>query len=1185
MHKSEIKRFAIWARRTLLQQTAQRAALFGLLPDQMIPAESQSYDKLVVQGQTFGTEEARGYTSLIKRLQHFKAIHNGQHKPAFNALIDEAAYTWFNRLTALRFMEVQGYLSRRVLSSSDGGQDPDLLQQSLQIALQAELPGITTELVDELRHTDDQALYRKLLVAQCNALKPTLPFLFETISDELSLLLPLNLLSPDSVLRRLVSDIPEEDWREVEIIGWMYQYYISERKDEVFATKTQVASADIPAATQLFTPNWIVQYMVQNSLGRLWLEIHPESPLKAKMPYYLDTPSQEPEVQAKIDETKNPNLQPQDLTVMDPACGSGHILVYAFELLTEIYREQGYRDRDIPAMIFEHNLHGLDIDGRAAQLTSFALMMKARSILRDVKGLHPKVMQLQSSRGVGFRDVETFGGLSSEELKPWKQLVEVFLDTDTLGSLIVPPSLDYDYLSMMTNKLKNNPNGFVQSFAWDVEQLLKQANFLYQKYGAVVANPPFMGNNSYSNTMRMFTETNHLLTREELSAVFLERCLKFVLPFGKMGMINQQSWMFLSSYKDFRSHLLSEYSILNMLHLGSRAFSEIGGEVVQTSAFVMSSSLSKSFNSLFIRLTGYKSSDEKELQFLNSKNRYVCKALGFYEIPGTPIAYWISEKLRTVFKFGEFLRNIASPKQGLATGNNDRFLRFWHEIGVCNTSLNCTSSEDALSSKKSWFPNQKGGEFRRWFGNNTYMVNWCNDGTEIKNYGLNFGSRKQLSRPRAGSYYFKPGISWSRISTGLAAFRYVESGQIVGDKGPMVFVSPNSDFLSVLGLLNSKCVNSLLELISPTLGFEIGHLNSIPISLDSIAGFPINISNSAIEISKSDWDSFESSWGFNYHPIVRIAMNVDSDLQIQSCFSAWTEEAETRFHELQGLEVENNKYWIEAYGLQDELTPEVPDEQITVRQADETRDIESLLSYALGCIMGRYSLDQPGLVHAGQAFDSSKHITFSADSDGIVPVNDTSWFEDDLVNQIKLWVKTVFGETHYAENLRYLASVLGAKAKESPEDTLRRYFTTQFMKDHHQVYKKRPIYWLFTSGKKRAFNAYVYLHRYSPDTLGLMRAEYLHPLQLKLETELKHLAGDAANAKRVKVLQDQLAEIQAYDELLKHKAEQRISIDLDDGVAYNYTLFEGLVYEGADLKMADLKAKSQWKRDLLASNA
>ncbi len=1178
MHKSAIKTFATEARLQLRKQITLRATEFGLTAKALTPPDQATADTLIIGDKVYGSEEAVGYARMVERFETLKKQQR-THKAAFEMLIDEAAYSWFNRLCALRLMEVQGFLPRRVLSGPEATGDPEILKEALRLATDGELPGIDPDTVDKLRYSDDAALYRKLLVAQCNALKSDYPFLFETISEELALLLPLNLLSNASVVHKLVSQIPEADWQEVEIIGWLYQYYIADRKDKVIGAKSKVATVDIPAATQLFTPAWIVQYMVQNSLGRLWLEHHPESKLREHMPYYLDSPPQSEAVQLKIETAQHERgtLRLEEIKVIDPACGSGHILVYAFDLLFEMYREQGYRDRDIAPLILEHNLTGLDLDGRAVQLASFALLMKARQKLRRLKGLQPHVLLVQSSKGIELDGATQLNVISEAEAKPWQELVDAFQDADALGSLITPPALDYAALRTQLSQMKDS---MVHGLAEQLAPILAQADALRTQYDVVVANPPYMGNKGLNNILKTFFKENYKDYKSDAFAVSVVRYIEFTKENGYLGLMTPFVWMFIKSYEKFRQYLYNNTSIDTLVKPSYTSFFE--SAIVPVVTFTLQKSVANK-NGIYFDLGYLGSAEEQPVKLKNGISdgkcdyKHLASALDFAKIPGAPVAYWVSERVREIFEEGTPLSEVAEPKVGLQTGSNDRFLRLWYEVHQSQIGFKMESRVEAQVSQKKWFPYNKGGEYRKWYGNQEYIVNWFNDGFEIRNFTDEKGKVK--SRPQNTRSFFMRSASWSKISAGALSLRYYPKGFIFDVAGTSLFAEKGLS--AILGMMNSRLSEPLIANLSPTMNYEVGQIANTSI-LNSDNFTSSNFTDNLISLSKTDWDAFETSWDFEVHPMVRYAQQAEADTTVQATFDQWQTEAEERFRELQRLEIENNRFWIEAYGLQEELDPDVPDEQVTVNRADLERDVVSLLSYAVGCLMGRYSLDQKGLVHAGQAFDPALHTTFAADADAIVPVHDVGWFEDDLVLQLMAWFKTVFGDTHYAENLRFVAETLGTRKGETPEETLRRYFLSGFMKDHHKTYKKRPIYWFFTSGKQRAFNAYMYLHRYDKDTLARLRSDYLHPLQLKLQAEYERLQSDGSNARRVKQLQDQLKELQAYDEVLKHKADQRIELDLDDGVAYNYTLFDGLVYEGSDLKMKDLLKKSQWKRDLLA---
>ena len=1244
MNRTAIKNFAIWARRSLREQVRTRAIQFGISATDIQEAQEVS-GGLVVAGQALNADEAEQYRRLRSHLQDLMRRH--KQAQALEMLVDEIAYTWFNRLAALRFMEVNGYLTTRVLSSSDPKLvDPDVLRDAGYIAEAGEFPGLNLERLNEWRSlagrapNPDEWLYRRLLVAQCEALAEGLPFLFDRTKNYTALFVPTNLLSQDSIVGRLVAEILEADWRDssdsengVEIIGWLYQFYISERKDEVIGAKSKVAAADIPAATQLFTPHWIVRYMVENSLGRLWLESHPESGLRSQMPYYLESP---PEESGRVDEAPSPHppipsspLTPQDLTVCDPACGSGHILVYAFDLLFAIYREQGYLERDIPGLILTHNLFGLDLDERAVQLASFAVLMKARAknsrILRNppplnlvtVRSTRQLASQLAASQlttapapaplinhqlALGVRSVQL--PLTQQPIAPQQAnqsrlgalfggLLTAFEDADHLGSLITPPAFDAAALVAELEAMAQTAPVFVELFA-ALRHLVKQAELLRKQYWVVVANPPYMGGGSFDDKLKTFVGKQYPHGKGDLFAVFMERCLEQTCEIGLMAMINQHSWMFLSSYEDLRKSILSRYSIQSMLHLGYGVFQELNSKVVQSAAFVICNQKPSTDQSgIYIRLIDFqgvgKQNEAKTLEAIANPNcgyRYHAKATDFAKIPGSPIAFWISKLLLKNFVEGTPLSKLATPRAGMITGNNDALMRFWFEVSYLKIGFGMSNREEAKNSTKKWFPYQKGGSFRRWSGNEEYVINWENDGVLIRNTK---DSKGQIPAHAFNEeYIFKSNVNWSAVTSSHFSVRVTKNGALFDAGGSAAF--PSVDDLNFLaGFLNSKVASELLNAINPTLNFQAWNIGNLPLPSDSFNHKDIVDSQVElmIKISKEEWDSSETSWGFQKCPIIPDKNNCT----VQASFLTWEQKIAEIFQNLQKLEESNNHFFINAYGLQDELTPEVPDEQITIRRADLSRDIKSLISYAVGCMMGRYSLDHPGLIHAGQPFDPSQHTTFAADADAILPITDQAYFDDDIVSRFVEFIKTAYGEAHLRANLDFIASALTLRDGESAQDRIRRYFLTEFISDHIQTYKKRPIYWLFTSGKNKAFGALVYLHRYTPNTVAQIRTDYVLELQRKLTGEITrtqtHLdtattaAAKKAIQRRLKTLRDQDAELAAYQAKLQTIADQRIALDLDDGVAYNYTRFKGLVYEGTDLKMADLEKKAQWKLDLL----
>jgi type II restriction/modification system DNA methylase subunit YeeA len=1186
MNRNAVKTFAQWGRRHLHDLIRARLALFGVT-DKGILTPTRIQGGLIIDRQTLtlSISDIGQYDALIT---HHLTLP-GSDKEKFNLLVDEIGYTWFNRLAALRYMEVHGYVERALSSDTPGVTDPNLLRDAMTLAAQGDLPHVTPDVLAEWQrlYTPGE-VYRRLLVAQAAAFESALPFLFGRDKAWLDLFLPDNLLNQDSFVRRMVSDIPEEDWQDIEIVGWLYQFYISERKDEVFAQKGKYTPRDIPAATQLFTPHWIVRYMVENSLGRVWLEAHPDSKLREQMPYYLESENPAPPA--------NPDLTPEQLTVMDPACGSGHILVYAFDLLTHIYREQGYSDRDIPALIVEHNLHGLDIDERAAQLASFAVMMKARALnsrlFRDTPSLN--VLQVRPTRGLrlpqaGSKDMfgriaALSGGLSDAQAfnpNDWQPLVDAFADADHLGSLITPPNFDAGKLQAQLDALESG-GGLDAAGLDDLRHLLKQAELLAKKYDAVVANPPYMENSNFNQILFDYTLNRYNATRQDLYAVFMEMCLRSAKKASYVAIVNRSNWMFMGDYLTFRDELISNIQISTLVHLGHSVFPDLNSKVVQVAAFVLRNDL-PSETGLYIKLVDVEAK-KKEEEFHNKELRYKVKNQEDYRnIPGHPVVYWATQPVFDAYHNFSILSSISEPRQGFATGNNDRFLKLWHEV------------PRESSKMERWQLCQKGGEFRRWYGNLDHVVDWNNNGQDLIQF--------EGSVMRNQRYYFRSGVTWSTLSSSDLSMRYSPKNVLFESKGSICFPIEEDDNYTIISFGNSKVANHFLKMTSPTLDYHEGPMSRLPLFKESRSH---SKAAHGIEISKTDWDNYETSRDFTTHPLLRPQSST-----LAEAFSTWQAQAEAAFRELQRLEEENNRYWIEAYGLGNELTPEVPDDQITIRRADLSRDAKSLLSYAVGCMMGRYSLDEPGLIHAGQPIDPSRHTSFPADRDGILPVTLGDYFDDDVTARFIEFLRVAFAPERVAENLEWVAMALGGqKAGETAEARVRRYFATEFMSDHLQTYKKRPIYWLYTSGKKRGFGALVYLHRADSGTLARLRTDYLMPLQRKLDAELDRATAerDAAGStaaktqagKRMKDISEQIAEVHKYDESLKHAADLKISLDLDDGVAYNYWLMsaagqayltgwelkggQDLVYTGTDLKMADLEKKSQWKRDLLAQN-
>lgn len=1188
MNTSNIKRYAPQARNDFIAAMRKQAAKYGITPNKILPVE-QKGDLLLIGDQIFPLSVMKPREKLIKRIQ----------SSSFEQTIDYIAYSWFNRLCAIRYMECKGLLDhgRRVLSSADGSAGlPQILEECLDI----DLPGLDASRVAELKldGNKDEELYRELLLAQCHALNQVMPLLFEQVSDESELLLPNNLTKTDSLIRDLVSSIPEEDWSDVQIIGWLYQFYISEKKDQVIGKV--VKSEDIPAATQLFTPNWIVKYLVQNSVGRLWMMAQTESTLASSWEYYIQPAEQTDEVNAQLKQLidlriseDGDTLNPESITVLDPACGSGHILVEAYDCLKAIYLERGYRSRDIPRLILENNLYGIDIDTRAAQLSSFALLMKAREDDRRLFSNPPKlnIIALQDSQDLDadqiWQDlnlnqawqkgshVDLFGNDQNDLSSPKndaryaliQELVEKFKEATTFGSLISMDSSEQDFADLQNTleSLVIEGDTLQKAAAKKLLPLVIQAKLLVKKYDAVIANPPYMGGKGMNTELKDFAKKKFPDSKSDMFAMFIERCQAFSKISGETAFVTPYVWMFISSYEQMRSKLITDATIQSLIQLEYNAFEPA---CVPVCAFIVGKSHIPNFVGGYIKLSEFKGHENQAPKTIEAINNPDCgwfftaKPDDFKKIPGSPVAYWVSDKVRSTFQSGMSIQRYAVPRQGLATGDNEKFLRIWYEVDHKLFSIKIDS--DLNNSK--WYPCNKGGAFRKWYGNNTYVVNWQNDGYEIKNFVDENG--KQRSRPQNTSYYFREGVSWSTISSSALSMRYSPKGFLFETKGSVCFPENKLQLNLVLALMNSYVVKELLLAISPTLDFHEGPIGKVPVitELESSTKEHVDI---LVNIAKNDWDSYETSWDFTQNPIIRTQQP-----NLEQAFLTWKQQNADAVAEMKRLEEENNKLFIEAYGLQDELTPDVPDEQITLTRADREKDSQRLVSYAIGCMMGRYSLDEPGLIyaHAGnQDFDTSYYQTFPVDVDGIIPITGMHWFEDDVTHRIQEFLTAVWGKDTLDANMLWLAESLDKKSNETAEDTIRRYLASKFYKDHMQTYKKRPIYWLFSSGKQGAFQALVYLHRYNESTLARMRTEYVMPLISKmsamansLESEIENSDSAAEIKRKEKELQNlhkQQAELSSFEEKLRHYADQRIPLDLDEGVKVNYGKFGDLLAE------------------------
>ena len=1181
MDKNAIKKFAVWARTELIARVSIKGVEYGITEKKIEDANVDS-----VGGKVLTADEKKQRQALIAEI----------NDKGYKQVMEEVAYTWFNRFSALRFMEVNGYLPShvRVFTDEENNFKPQIITEAIHL----DLDGLDMEKVYELKDAEKtEELYKYLLTVQCNALNKILPGMFQKIADYTELLLPDNLLREGSVIQQMIELIPEDDWKDaVQIIGWLYQYYNSEKKDDVFAAlkkNVKITKENIPAATQLFTPDWIVRYMVENSLGRLWLEGHPDvkeqllpteeeqsayaagnrDPEDTKWHYYLEEAEQEPEVQAQLAEIRKEYaaLTPDQLKVIDPCSGSGHILAYMFDVLMKIYESYGYTTREAVASIVENNLYGLDIDDRAAQLAYFAVMMKARQYDRRFfsRGIQPHVYAIVESNHVDKFAVDYFCNGDAKLTAAMDTIISELHDAKEYGSILTVTPQDWSALYDRFAEITEDINMSRETALRELLPLVQVAEAMAQKYDVVVTNPPYAGISNLSSKVNNFIKDNYPDSKADFFSVFIERCNDLVRKNGLQAMITQHGWMFLSSFEKLRAKLLKNETI-TMAHLGARAFEEIGGEVVQTTSFVMIKSELNEYRGVYCRLIEPNTQQGKEDMFLLEQNRFSTKQKNFYDIPGTPFAYWLSDTMFDIFKDSKTLSDVAKPRQGLATSDNDRFLKLWHEVDFSKIGFGITSIDDDRKFEYKWFPCTKGGSFRRWYGNNDYIVNWENDGEEIKAYAAKL-YRNYTRTIKNIPFYFRKGLTWSTISSGLFSLRYVPEGFVFETKGAMCYVD-DKYLYSVLALYNTKVMQQFLAVVSPTLDYHEGPLGRTPILLEDNSEID-EITKNCITISKNEWDSFENSWDYKGHPLIELRTETEcvrvheqQNYHIKDVYWVWSQLCDKRFQQLKDNEEKLNRHFIDVYNLQNELTPEIEENDVSVRKADLGRDIRSFISYAVGCMFGRYSLDVDGLAYAGGEWDVSKYVSFAADKDNIIPICDDEYFEDDIVGLFVGFVKTVYGADTLDENLEFIANALGGKGQ--PKDVIRNYFLNDFYSDHCKIYQKRPIYWLFDSGKKNGFKALIYMHRYQPDTIARIRTDYVHEQQARYRTAITDLEQRIANAstgERVKLnrklttLQAQDTEIRTYEEKIHHLADQMISIDLDDGVKKNYAIFQDVL--------------------------
>lgn len=1105
-------------------------------------------------------------------------------------VIDKVTYTWFNRFIALRFMDANEYqpIGIRVLTPKDGYTLPELLDEAKQGHIPAELSVKNQHIFDLLHgktpsaNAQDEA-YKELLIGACNHLNKVFPFLFERINDYTELLLPDDLTSELSIVQDIRDGMTVEDCSEVEIIGWLYQFYISEKKDAVFASKTAVKKEDIPAATQLFTPRWIVEYMVQNTVGKLWLQNKPNSKLREHMPYFIESPSVTADDYLKINSV-------EEITLLDQACGSGHILVYGFELLAKIYEEEGYNPSDIPQLIIEKNLFGFEIDERASQLASLALMMKARSYNRRFfrKEVEPNILCYKDLPLTNEEINEAFTQIGFPLSDKLNHDLLTMQQATNFGSLIIPHTskIEIEKAFEIIRYKVNTSDAFLSYKLEKLKIALEQLLLLSNKYHCIADNPPYMGGGNMDKVLGDFVKKNYPDSKADLMACFIEAGLHMLQPKGFLGMINQETWMFKTTYENLRAKLVKTSSIDSMLHLGTRVFKELSGDVVRSTSFVIINSNTQN-KGIYYKLIDYKSSDLKKEAVLNKDClKYLFDKNLTQNITENNWAYWLTDNGVKIINESKPLNSLSEPKKGITTGKDDYFLKLWFEISNDKIKLN-QKPEEILNDK--WFPVNKGGGYRKWYGLLEYVIMWENNGYQIKNFKDKEG--KLRSRPQNLSYNFLEGVTWTSVSSSGITCRYSDAGMLMTDNGATIFKSPNHHI--TLGLLNSNVGEYFLTVLTPGFKYDVGVINKFPthknlFNQENHKLSQLSIQN--VEISSSEWNSKEISWDFLQNELIRIkAQDLEETYDLYQYY--W----KNKFIELHKNEEELNSQFIEIYGLQEELRPDVPLEDITILKEEtviqngqlvfkETEVFAQFMSYAVGCMFGRYSLDKEGLILANQGETLEDYLTkvgkleselsFVPDGDNIIPVLDDEWFEDDIVGRFYAFLKASFGTANFDKNLAFVEECLGV--------AVRKYFVKDFYNDHIKRYKKRPIYWMFSS-PKGSFNVLIYMHRYSTDTLNNILNDYLIEYREKLNTHSEHLdhlivSGSSTEQTKASKEKDKLKlvllELKEYErEILYPLATQRINIDLDEGVLVSYNKFGSAIKEVKGLNDKATKKK------------
>ncbi|MGH2077541.1 BREX-1 system adenine-specific DNA-methyltransferase PglX [Aerococcus urinaeequi] len=1198
MNQGKLKIFAVEARRELLEKVALQARKIGITEESIKGASVESSDALIINGQHLSKEERIQRNKLIRRIK----------ETSFEQVMEEAAYTWFNRFVALRFMEVNDYLPTRVrvLSSLDGGNEPDMMKEALSLGLD-----IDTEKVYEMKlNNQDDELFKYLVIAHCNDLNDYLPFMFGTIEDYTEILFPEGLLNTDSFVRTMTNTqvFPEEDWYEVEIIGWLYQYYISEENERLISAKKAYKPDEIPAVTQLFTPEWIVRYMVQNTIGKQWVEAHPQDrDLIDNWEYYLENTNPSVEEQEVLDKLVNSQLKVEDLKCIDPAMGSGHILVYMFEVLREIYIKQGYTNREIPRLIIENNLYGLDIDERAYQLAAFSVVMKGmkfnNGLLRDIatNNLKLNLVAIEETNDFIEEDIQFLAGESKgKSYDKMYAFIKQFEHAKEIGSLLIVEDFNKDFFSEKLERIKNTGLNLLEIGIYDkvvkrFDILIKQAEILSETYDIYTTNPPYLGRKYQTSSTKKYLDNNFNDVKNDLFSSFILSSKKLTKKNGHIGFMTPQVWMFISSHEKLRTNLIESSTINSFIQL---QYSGFEGAIVAVCTFTIRN-VKLNLTGEYVKLTDFSGVENQSIKTKfavsnpNVPYRYTFNQTNFREIPGYPLAYWASDEIIDAFQVGTPIREILDVKTGLQTGDNNKFIRLWWEVADEKIYYNASSSLEAMDSRAKWFPYNKGGKRRQWYGNYDYVVNWENDGFELKDK-----SSKLNTLIRNSDYYFKRSITWPLITTAGFSIRYRTIGSIHDAAGMSAFSDESDKLFYILGILSTNIADYIFRLLNQTMNLQAGNFMNFPVIINqTYKNEVMHLVKKAVKISKNDWDTFETSWDFKVNPLINLLNislkdNLPQNYTVESTYQMFKDNTNVLFEELKEIQIQLNHDFIEIYNLHDDVESEVNDRDITITKIyDEPKDIpeeikrnqyvitkkdviQQFISYAVGCMFGRYSLDEEGLVYAGGEFNASIYKTYNVVEDNIIPITSDVYLEDDLVNRFIDFVEIVYGKETLEENLDFIAHAIGQRKNETSRQSIKRYFLLDFFTDHSDNYKlkgsgARPIYWKFTSGRENAFSCFIYMHRYDKTTISRIRTEYLHDVQQRLETRkidldliLNSDAGttELNKARReMKTVEKQLTELIAYDEKLRHMADQQIEIDLDDGFNVNYPKFKGLV--------------------------